>query len=349
MRAPKAIPAPGTGIARRAPRFAIIRRVPDDALRRAAARARDALEALLRHVPAPSAVHRRRQAAALGALAVLALAAGLSAGSGGGSTARAKRVPAVGYFARLRILGGGGSHSLTLEQRALEDRAIDRALATTPYVRFGSTARREIALTFDDGPGPYTQQVLDVLARERVPATFFVVGQELEPFGAGTAAEIAAGYPIGDHTQNHRSMSALALRDQRDQILEQASGIGNYGAPYPRLFRPPYGVWDATTLRLLRQFRMLMVLWSIDSDDYRQPGVQAIVANILGHARPGAIVLMHDAGGNRSETVAALPLVIDGLRKRGYRLVTVPRLMLDDPPQADQQLPPGYLTTTGAG
>jgi peptidoglycan/xylan/chitin deacetylase (PgdA/CDA1 family) len=83
---------------------------------------------------------------------------------------------------------------------------------------------------------------------------------------------------------------------------------------------------------------MLMVLWTVDTSDYRRPGTAAIVHSIVSRAKPGAIILMHDAGGNRAETVAALPKVIAQLRARGYRLVTVPRLLLDNPPPANQQL-----------
>ena len=90
---------------------------------------------------------------------------------------------------------------------------------------------------------------------------------------------------------------------------------------------------------MLRRNRMLMVLWSVDSQDYRQPGARAIVRRVLNGAHPGAIVLMHDAGGARSQTVAALPEIVRKLRHRGYRLVTVPQLLRDDPPPRGQPLP----------
>jgi peptidoglycan/xylan/chitin deacetylase (PgdA/CDA1 family) len=90
-------------------------------------------------------------------------------------------------------------------------------------------------------------------------------------------------------------------------------------------------MWDAATLKLLRHYRMLMVLWTVDTNDYRRPGVKAIVKVALSGAKPGAIILLHDAGGDRSQTVAALPKIVAGLRRRHYRLVTVPRLLLDNP------------------
>jgi peptidoglycan-N-acetylglucosamine deacetylase len=131
-------------------------------------------------------------------------------------------------------------------------------------------------------------------------------------------------------------MSRLSSADQRSQILRQARSVQRYRVPFPRLFRPPYGMWNDATIDVLRRFRMLMVLWTVDTADYRRPGVKAIVRAAVSGARPGAIILLHDAGGNRSQTVAALPKIIAGLRTRGYRLVTVPRLLVDNPPAPAQ-------------
>jgi peptidoglycan/xylan/chitin deacetylase (PgdA/CDA1 family) len=231
----------------------------------------------------------------------------------------------------IRDLAGSGRGSLTARESAAETAAINRTLAYTPYVRIAGAQHREIALTFDDGPGPYTPQILSILERRDVPATFFEVGVLERYFFASTAAIVAAGDVIGDHTEVHLAMSRLSPAAQRAQLLEEAGAIGRHGARFPRLFRPPYGMWNAGTLKLLRRYRMLMVLWTVDTNDYRRPGVRAIVRATLAGARPGAIILLHDAGGNRSETVAALPRIIAGLRRRHYRLVTVPRLLLDNP------------------
>jgi peptidoglycan-N-acetylglucosamine deacetylase len=133
-------------------------------------------------------------------------------------------------------------------------------------------------------------------------------------------------------------MAELPVAKQRSQLLEQVAAIERHGAGFPRLFRPPYGLWNATTLTLLHRYRMLMVLWTVDTNDYQRPGVPAIVAAAVGGARPGAIILLHDAGGDRSQTVAALPRIITGLRRRGYKLVTVPRLLLDNPPPRVQDI-----------
>jgi peptidoglycan/xylan/chitin deacetylase (PgdA/CDA1 family) len=214
--------------------------------------------------------------------------------------------------------------------------ARDR-VAELPYVAVAGRRGRELALTFDDGPGPYTLAVVRELHRLQAPATFFQVGTTEHYFTDAQAAELADPlFVIGDHTQRHRRLDRLSLADQRAEIDEQAAVLRGAGVPQPTLFRPPYGAYDAGTLALLHEREMTMVMWSIDSEDYLRPGVDAIVANVLGAAKPGAIVLLHDAGGDRSQTVEALARIVAGLRERGYKLVTIPQLLKDAPPPLKQ-------------
>ena len=288
----------------------------------------------------------RRRAGALGAIALVSLVAGMASGSSGGSSPptpkRAAPTPG-GFFARVDLLAGTGPGSVEAQEDEAQNDAINRTLGYTPLVRVAGTQHREIALTFDDGPGPYTPRILQALEAARVPATFFEVGVLERYFHASTTEMVTRGFPIGDHTQGHAPMAHLTKADQRTQLLQQISSVGAYGAPFPRMFRPPYGLWNDTTLALLRKFKLLMVLWTIDSGDYRRPGVAKIVNTIVQKAEPGAIVLLHDAGGNREQTVQALPQIIGRLRAAGYRLVTVPQLLLDNPAPRDQSLPPGVL------
>jgi peptidoglycan/xylan/chitin deacetylase (PgdA/CDA1 family) len=220
-----------------------------------------------------------------------------------------------------------------------EARAIDSVLAYTPFVRSGGERGHEVALTFDDGPGPYTQQLVATLDRLHVHATFFAIGNQEQYFSAGTVAEVNSGDVIGDHTESHPMMASLSPHDQYEQLFEQMAHIELVGGRRPRLFRPPYGSFNASTFRELHHLRLLMVLWSVDTSDYTLPGSQAIVQTALAGAKPGAIILMHDGGGNRSETIAALPALVRGLRRRGLDPVTVPRLLQDDPPPHGLPLP----------
>jgi peptidoglycan/xylan/chitin deacetylase (PgdA/CDA1 family) len=284
--------------------------------------------------PSPRARFRRRRLGAALALAALAIVLGvvLSASGGGGrassagASARTARAPAPRALPSVDALQEG-------------EKAIGSVLAYTPFVRAGAARGRDVALTFDDGPGPYTPGVLSVLEREHAPATFFVIGEELRYFSASTVREIHDGFVIGDHTETHPMLAQLSAHDQREELFEQAARIELLGGRRPRLFRPPYGSFNATTFHLLHQMHMLMVLWSVDTDDYERPGVEVIVQRALEGAKPGAIILMHDAGGDRSQTIAALPSVIRKIRARGLHLVTVPQLLADDPPPAGQPLP----------
>jgi peptidoglycan/xylan/chitin deacetylase (PgdA/CDA1 family) len=134
-------------------------------------------------------------------------------------------------------------------------------------------------------------------------------------------------------------LPSLSPHDQYEQLFDQMAQIEVLGGTRPRLFRPPYGAFNATTFRELHHLHLLMVLWSVDTADYTVPGTEAIVQRALAGAKPGAIILMHDAGGNRTETIAALPEIVKGLRKRGLHPVTVPRLLMDDPPPHGQPIP----------
>jgi peptidoglycan/xylan/chitin deacetylase (PgdA/CDA1 family) len=272
-------------------------------------------------------IRRRRGAAAAVILLVAVLA--VSALAGGS------------HHARTHNPSAGRAHlvPIPVEGQAQDEAAVRSVLAYTPFVRHGSTQGRDVALTFDDGPGPYTGQVLDVLERNHARATFFVIGRMLRYFGRSTERQIADGDAIGDHTENHPALAHLSQHDQREELFEQILRVEFLGGHRPQLFRPPYGSFNATTMAQLRSLDLLMVLWSADTGDYEKPGVPVIVQRALEAAKPGAIILLHDGGGNRAETVAALPAIIKGIRARGLRLVTVPQMLHDEPPPSGEPMP----------
>jgi peptidoglycan-N-acetylglucosamine deacetylase len=287
----------------------------------------------------PRHFRRRRAGVAIVLVAVLALTITAFGSRGAGHhTDRSSangRQPAARHAATAPLTKA--------EQDALthqaEEKAISRVRSYAPAVVQGGTQGNEVALTFDDGPGPYTQRLVNVLNALHVQATFFAIGEEERYFSAGTLLELRSGDIVGDHTETHPMMATLSVHDQREQLLEQIYRIQLLDGPTPRLFRPPYGSFNATTFRELHSLHLLMVLWSTDTRDYTLPGVQTIVQRALAGAHPGAIILMHDAGGDRSQTIAALPAIVSGLRKRGLRPVSIPRLLLDDPPPPGQPLP----------
>ena len=271
----------------------------------------------------------------LGVAAFVALSSG---GSGGSRTQAASLGQDRSTNRRpVRSVHRGSSHESAAER--LDSREVSAALRFTPFIAAGTRRHRLMALTFDDGPSPYTPAIVRILVRMHVPATFFVVGVQLSVFPSALRDEIAHGFEIGDHTQNHAWLAHLDAAGQYAQIHDDVTGIEHLGGLAPRLFRPPYGIYDSTTLSILRKLHMLMVMWSIDPGDWRRPGAKAILSNVLVHAEPGAIVIMHDGGGDRTQTIAALPGIIRGLRKRGYRLVSVPELLTLAPPPRHQELP----------
>jgi peptidoglycan/xylan/chitin deacetylase (PgdA/CDA1 family) len=244
--------------------------------------------------------------------------------------------------------GGGGHHDSSSAQAPVikpppphpQKSAIDRVLGYTDYIEAGSRRRREVALTFDDGPSPFTPKLVEVLRRRHVPATFFPVGYGIQRYGRYLQLLRRDGFVVGDHTMTHPVLQHFDIATQAKEIDGQATLVTGAGLPYPRLFRPPYGSFDQGTRGLLTERQMLMVLWSVNPQDYYRPGVKAIVRRTLAGMHPGAIVLMHDGGGDRSQTVAAVRVLIRKLRARRYRFVTVPRLLSDDPPSRLQGPPP---------
>jgi peptidoglycan-N-acetylglucosamine deacetylase len=279
---------------------------------------------------------RRRRGGALLALAVVAILIIALGGGSGGKRHAGGISQARGQGRAAGALGDGPSG----QSAASEQHAVAATLAYTPFVRAGSARARAVALTFDDGPGPYTPAVLSVLEQQHVRATFFAIGKMERYFSSSSERALRDGDIIADHTETHPQMARLSAREQREQLLEAAARIELVGGPRPKLFRPPYGSFNATTMGELRAAGMLMVLWSVDTQDYLQPGVPAIVQRVLTNVQPGAIVLMHDGGGDRSQTIAALPLIIHGLRARGYHLLTVPQLLREAPPPPGEPLPP---------
>ena len=186
-----------------------------------------------------------------------------------------------------------------------------------------TAGQRVIALTFDDGPGPYTPQVLSVLEQYQVPATFFEIGDEVARYPQYSKMVAAAGFPVEDHTWSHPDLTTLPASGVASQIDSTQAEIQAVTGTTPQCVRPPYDAWNATVLSQIAARGLTTMSYSVDPKDWTLPGVQAIADNVVGAAFPGAVVDMHDAGGDRSETVAALPQIITRLRAMGYTFVSI--------------------------
>jgi peptidoglycan/xylan/chitin deacetylase (PgdA/CDA1 family) len=182
-----------------------------------------------------------------------------------------------------------------------------------------------VALTFDDGPGPYTLQVLEELRSLHARATFFVIGHNATQSPGIVRALRAAGMVIGNHSWSHPNLTKLGLARQRAQLRRTQDALEATIGQRPRFFRPPMWEWNRATARAVAEQGMIGILFSVDTRDWSRPGVTAIVRQAL-TARDGQIIALHDAGGDREQTVQALPLIVKGLRARGLEPVTLDEL-----------------------
>jgi peptidoglycan/xylan/chitin deacetylase (PgdA/CDA1 family) len=174
-------------------------------------------------------------------------------------------------------------------------------------------------LTFDDGPSrTWTPRILDLLRRYDARATFFVVGSAVAAEPSLTRRIAREGHTIGNHTYNHADLTRLSAAGFRAEVSLAQAAIERVAGTTTRLLRPPYGAVNASTRTLAAQAGYKLVLWDVDPQDWRRPGSGSIAARILRDTRPGSLILLHDGGGDRSQTLAALEQVLATLSARGY-------------------------------
>ena len=195
--------------------------------------------------------------------------------------------------------------------------------------------RREIALTFDDGPYPfYTPLLLHELERSRVPATFFLVGRSCQEFPELVEDIVSDGDEIGNHTFNHYKLTHLSESAIEQQIALDGKELAPFSHEPITLFRPPHGRYDHRVVALAHAMGYSTIFWNDSPEDTKDVSPALITRRVLAQATPGGIVLLHSG---QYRTVEALPVIIDRLRSEGYRFVTVSQLMED-----------GGLTPAGA-
>ncbi|MEV0196479.1 polysaccharide deacetylase family protein [Nonomuraea sp. NPDC050691] len=193
-----------------------------------------------------------------------------------------------------------------------------------------------LALTFDDGPGKRTGVLLDVLKRERVPATFFLMGKHVEQLPSVVRRTVAEGHAIGNHTYSHPSLPTLLDQEIIDEIRLTQDVIREVTGRRVRMFRPPYGQTDDRVLRLAGSQDLSQILWTGTTLDWKLRDPAKIKAAVLRLAKPNGVILMHDTV---PQTVQAMPAILKELKKRGYHLVTVPTLLGGRTPDAGVSFP----------
>jgi polysaccharide deacetylase family sporulation protein PdaB len=196
------------------------------------------------------------------------------------------------------------------------------------------TRMKVVALTFDDGPDPvYTPEILDILKKNHAKATFFLIGNRIKRYPKLVERETAEGHELGNHTFTHKRLSQMSRTQFINQTDKTQNLIQSYQLSQVKLLRPPGGTLSKNAIDLAREGKFEIVLWSWHQDtrDWANPGVNRIVQHIQSNVRNGDIILMHDAGGDRSQTVHALNIILPQLTKRGYRFVTITQLMRTNP------------------
>lgn len=198
--------------------------------------------------------------------------------------------------------------------------------APTPTV-----ANKTIALTFDDGPGPYTEKLLDILDKYDAKATFFLIGSKVSGQASVVRSIQARGHQLGNHSWSHPELPKLSVDqiageiDRTNEAIRQATGVK------PSILRPPYGAVNGVVLEQLRLRNMSSILWSVDTRDWADRNSQIVCSRAVAGARPGAVILMHDI---HPTSVNAVPCILNSLKQQGYSFVTVQNLIGDMTPGA---------------
>lgn len=182
-----------------------------------------------------------------------------------------------------------------------------------------------VALTFDDGPRPdVTPRILDTLKKHDAKATFFMLGSQVEYYPSLANKVEEAGHDIGNHTMNHQDLSILDSNKIKEEAQKSSRIIEKATGQKPTLLRPPYGAWNDSVKRVTKEMGVPMVMWSVDSLDWKSRNAAAVNEEVMSNVAPGSIVLLHDI---HPSTADALPQLLSSLEEQGYQMVTVSQLL----------------------
>lgn len=240
------------------------------------------------------------------------------------------RIEGSGPLTELRELGSPGIRRVTRgEISGIEiTSTVLRDPADMVISRVRPVTGKLVALTFDDGPWPgQTDRILRILKRNDVKATFFMVGKQVKRHPALARRIAREGHDLGTHTYGHVFLTKVPPKEARRQIIAGKKAVESVTGHKTSWIRPPYGAINSRSWTQIRKLKMTVVLWDVDSRDWSKPGAKKIEQSVVRDTRPGSVVLFHDGGGSRYQTIAALPRIIKRLKAKGYTFVTVDELV----------------------
>ncbi|MEU4423790.1 polysaccharide deacetylase family protein [Actinoplanes sp. NPDC024001] len=182
-------------------------------------------------------------------------------------------------------------------------------------------SKRTVSLTFDDGPSPYTPKILNILRRHRVKATFCLLGANVGDYRKTARRIVREGHRVCNHSRNHADFTTLSRSAARANVRKAQRKIRNVTGRSPKTFRFPYGASNSVTRAVVRGEGLRILGWTVDTRDWQGPPAAVITRRAVRDVRPGAVVLMHDGGGERGPTVASLDRTIRKLKAKGYTFV----------------------------
>jgi len=219
----------------------------------------------------------------------------------------------IGAILATQLVLTGGQPAAAAAPVAAQTATVDMAAT--------QAARKTVALTFDDGPSQYTPQVLDILKKYKVKATFCTLGKSVGPRSATAKRIVREGHRLCNHSWDHPNFTTLSATAARSQVTRTQKQMKAVTGSTPQVFRFPYGASNARARDVVRAEKLRILGWTVDTRDWSRPGAKTIENRAVDSTRPGGVILLHDGGGNRSQTVAALDDIIRRLQAKGYTFV----------------------------
>ncbi len=227
-----------------------------------------------------------------------------------------------GPFVKLESIQTGGLREVIAGKISGKKIIVElRAAKPAVYKKTDGSNQKLCALTFDDGPSIYTKPILKILDTYGVKATFFLIGKHVEKYPDIARLVVSKGHTIGNHTYSHPPLGKISSSEVKREIALAEKAIFKATGVKPVWFRPPMRSLSYDIFVISEKAGLKIVLWDVDPSDWKKPGSSVIYTEVVKSVKPNSVVLLHDGGGNRTQTISALPAIIEALQRKGYVFV----------------------------